>query len=50
MRDAIVIGGGHNGLVTAAFLAKRGLKPLVLERADRIGGCAMTTEIASGFR
>src|SRR2546422_4332533 len=49
-RDAIVIGGGVNGLVTAAFLAKAGLKPLVLERAERVGGCAMTSEIAPGFR
>lgn len=49
-RDVVVIGGGHNGLVAAAFLAKAGLKPLVLERADRVGGCAITTEIAPGFR
>jgi len=50
MRDAIIIGGGHNGLVAAAFLARAGLKPLVLERAERIGGCAITTEIVPGFR
>jgi phytoene dehydrogenase-like protein len=50
MRDAVIIGAGHNGLVTAAFLAKAGLKPLVLERADRVGGCAITSEIAPGFR
>src|SRR5262245_1786469 len=50
MRDVLIIGGGHNGLVAAAFLAKAGLKPLVLERADRIGGCAITSEIAPGFR
>src|SRR2546427_2867138 len=49
-RDAIVIGAGVNGLVTAAFLAKAGLKPLVLERAERVGGCAITSEIAAGFR
>src|SRR3989442_13874452 len=49
-RDAVVIGGGVNGLVTAAFLAKAGLKPLVLERAERVGGCAITSEIAPGFR
>src|SRR5207248_7229979 len=46
----IVIGGGHNGLVAATFLAKAGFKTLVLERTDRIGGCARTTEIAPGFR
>ena len=50
MRDVIIIGGGHNGLVAAAFLAKAGRKPLVLERADRVGGCAVTSEIAPGFR
>src|SRR5947209_13933921 len=50
MRDAIIIGGGVNGLVTAAFLAKAGFKPLVLERAERVGGCAITSEIAPGFR
>jgi phytoene dehydrogenase-like protein len=49
MRDAIIIGGGHNGLVAAAFLARAGLKPLVLERRDRVGGCADTTELAPGF-
>jgi phytoene dehydrogenase-like protein len=50
MRDVIIIGGGHNGLVAAAFLAKAGLRPLVLERADRVGGCAITSEIAPGYR
>ena len=49
MHDVIIIGGGHNGLVAAAFLAKAGLKPLVLERAERIGGCAITSEIAPGL-
>ena len=49
-RDVIVIGAGVNGLAAAAFLARAGLKPLVLERAERIGGCAITTEIAPGFR
>lgn len=39
-----------NGLVAAAFLAKGGLKPLVLERSDRVGGCVRTVEIAPGFR
>src|SRR2546425_7338310 len=50
MCDVIIIGGGVNGLVTAAFLAKAGLKSLVLERGERVGGCAITAEIAPGFR
>jgi phytoene dehydrogenase-like protein len=49
-RDVIVIGGGHNSLVAAAFLAKAGFRPLVLERADRVGGCATTSEVVPGFR
>ena len=48
--DAIIIGGGHNGLVCAAYLAKHGVKPLVLERREVIGGAAVTEEIAPGFR
>jgi phytoene dehydrogenase-like protein len=48
--DVIVIGAGHNGLIAAAFLAKAGLKTLVLERAETIGGCVQTAEIAPGFR
>src|SRR6476660_7486426 len=50
VHDIIIIGGGHNGLVAAALLAKAGLKTLVLERTDRIGGCARTTELAPGFK
>jgi phytoene dehydrogenase-like protein len=50
MTDVIVIGAGHNGLVTAAMLARAGLKVLVLERSDRAGGCARTAEVAPGFR
>ncbi|XP_070540182.1 pyridine nucleotide-disulfide oxidoreductase domain-containing protein 2-like [Ptychodera flava] len=48
--DAIVIGGGHNGLVTAAYLQKGGLKTLVLERRHVIGGAAVTEEIVPGFK
>ncbi len=50
-RDIIVIiGGGHNGLVAAFYLAKGGFKPLVLERNAQIGGAAVTDEFHSGFR
>ena len=48
--DAIVVGGGHNGLVTAAYLAKGGLRTLVLERRERVGGAADTSELAPGLR
>ncbi len=48
--DVVVIGAGLNGLIAAAFLAKAGLKTLVLERTDRVGGGARMTEIAPGFR
>jgi phytoene dehydrogenase-like protein len=40
--DAVVIGAGHNGLTTAAYLAQHGLKTLVLERREIVGGCAVT--------
>jgi phytoene dehydrogenase-like protein len=48
--DSIIIGGGHNGLVTAAYLARAGRKVLVLERRDLVGGCAVTEEIWPGYR
>jgi phytoene dehydrogenase-like protein len=50
MHDIIIIGGGHNGLVAACYLAKAGLKTLVLERRDIIGGGAVTEEFHPGFR
>ena len=49
-RDVIIIGGGHNGLVTAFYLAQAGHKPLVLERRSQIGGAAVTEEFSPGFR
>ena len=48
--DAIVIGGGHNGLVNAAYLARAGRKVLVCERRPRVGGAAVTEEIFPGFK
>src|SRR5262249_23012109 len=48
--DAVVVGAGHNGLVTAAYLAKGGLRTLVLERRSRPGGLLATEEIAPGVR
>ena len=48
--DAIVIGAGHNSLVTAGYLAKSGLRTLVVERRERVGGIADTTELAPGAR
>jgi phytoene dehydrogenase-like protein len=48
--DAIVIGGGHNGLVTAAYLARGRRRVVVLERADELGGVGRTVELAPRFR
>lgn len=48
--DAVVVGGGHNGLTAAAYLARAGLSTLVLERRDIVGGCCVTEEIAPGCR
>lgn len=48
--DAIVIGGGHNGLVNAGYLAKAGLNTLVLERRDIVGGAAITEELLPGYK
>jgi phytoene dehydrogenase-like protein len=47
--DAIVIGGGHNGLVNGAYLAKAGLRTLILERRHLVGGAAITEELRPGF-
>jgi phytoene dehydrogenase-like protein len=49
-RDALIIGGGHNGLVCAAYLAAAGLKVTVLERRHIVGGAAVTEEFYPGFR
>ena len=48
--DIVMIGGGHNGLVCAAYLAAAGLKVTVLERRDVLGGAAVTEEFHPGFR
>jgi phytoene dehydrogenase-like protein len=49
-RDIVIIGGGHNGLVAAFYLAKAGFKPLVIERREQVGGAAITNEFHPGFR
>src|SRR5262249_29297793 len=48
--DAVIIGGGHNGLVCACYLAAGGLKVAVFERRDILGGAAVTEEFHPGFR
>lgn len=50
MYDAIIVGGGHNGLTCGAYLARAGLKTLVLERRHIVGGAAVTEEFHPGFR
>jgi phytoene dehydrogenase-like protein len=50
LRDAVIVGGGHNGLVCAAYLAAAGLKVTVLERRNVVGGAAVTEEFHPGFR
>jgi len=48
--NVVVLGAGHNGLTTAFYLARAGLKPLVLERRGIVGGAAVTEDLADGFR
>jgi phytoene dehydrogenase-like protein len=50
MDPVIIIGGGHNGLTTAFYLARAGISTLVLERRPTVGGAAVTEELAPGFR
>jgi phytoene dehydrogenase-like protein len=48
--EAVVVGGGHNGLVCAAYLARAGIGTVVLERGDEVGGVSRTIQVAPGFR
>src|ERR671925_2348776 len=48
--DLVVVGGGHNGLVTAAYAARAGLKVLVLERREVLGGACVTEELWPGYQ
>src|SRR5678816_3234520 len=48
--DTIIVGGGHNGLVAAAYLARAGKKTLVLERRPMVGGAAVTEQVFPGFK
>jgi phytoene dehydrogenase-like protein len=50
MYDAIIIGGGHNGLTAAGYLGKAGFNTVVLERRPIVGGAVVTEEIHPGFR
>ncbi|MDA1189677.1 MAG: NAD(P)-binding protein, partial [Chloroflexi bacterium] len=49
-KQAIIIGGGHNGLVAANYLAQAGVQVLVLERRDMVGGACITEELFPGYR
>src|SRR3989449_10037608 len=48
--DIIIVGAGHNGLVTAAYLARAGMRVLVLERRELVGGACVTEELWPGFK
>ena len=48
--DVAILGAGHNGLTTAAYLARAGLSVVILEKSDQVGGAAVTEEFAPGFR
>eukprot|EP00466_Bigelowiella_natans_P017843 jgi/Bigna1/135599/aug1.30_g10307 len=48
--DVIIVGGGHNGMVSAAYLARAGLDVMILERRGILGGAAVTEEVVKGFR
>src|ERR1700757_4421391 len=49
-QKVVLVGGGHNALITAFYLAKGGFKPVVLERREVLGGGAITEEFYSGYR
>jgi len=48
--DAVIVGGGHNGLTCGAYLARAGKRVLVLEQKPYVGGASVTEEFSSGFR